>query len=151
MEPFAVGFMILVAAASFIGVVVGAIGGAVIWRLRIGIVLGAVLTAAAYFLVLVLEHHEDFTWLRAKLTWGAPSMVLSFLICSVSAPWLAARTTLRPTWIALAALGISLAMGFLYLLLFRVSMRAPLVTALAADVCLIILLILNRRLVRNEA
>jgi hypothetical protein len=71
-------------------------------------------------------------------------MVLSFLICSVSASWLEARTTLRPTWIALAALGISLALGLPYLLLFRVSMGAPLVAALAADVCLIILLILTK-------
>jgi hypothetical protein len=147
MEPFAVGFMVLIAGASVIGVVVGAIGGAVLWRLRIGVVPGAVLTAGAYLLVLVLEHHEDFIFLRAKLTWGAPSMSLAFLICSVSARWLEARTKLRPTWIALAALGFSLAMGFLYLLLFRLSMRAPLVAALAGDICLILLLMRSRRLV----
>lgn len=141
MEPIAVGFMILVAGASFIGVVVGAIGGAVLWRLRIGVVVGGVLTAFAYLLVLILEHHEDLVFLRAKLTWGAPSMSLSFLICSVSATWLEARTKLRPTWIALAALGFSLGVGFLYLLLFRVSMGAPLVAALAGDICLILLLI----------
>jgi len=38
-------------------------------------------------------------------------------------------------------------MGFLYLLLFRFGLRAPLVTALAADVCLILLVIRNRGLV----
>ena len=96
MEPFAVGFMILVAGAAFLGVVVGAIGGAVVWRLRGGLVLGIALTACAYLLALILEHHEDFIFLRAKLAWGIPSMSVSFLIGSVSARWLEARTRLRP-------------------------------------------------------
>ena len=147
MEPIAVGFTILVGTAALIGVVVGAIGGAVVWRLKSNVVSGGVLTACAYLLVLVAEHHEDFQWLRAKLTWGVPSMTLAFLICSISAPWLEARTGLRPTRAALAAFGFSLGVGLLYLLTFRVSLRAPLVSALAADLCLILLLMHNRRLV----
>ena len=74
-------------------------------------------------------------------------MTLAFLICSVSAPWLEARTGLRPTRAALAAFGFSLGVGLLHLLTFRVSLRAPLVSALAADLCLILLLMHNRRLV----
>jgi len=147
MEPFAVGFMILVAGAAFMGVVVGAIGGAMTWRLRSSLALGGLLTACAFLLVLILEHPQDFLWLRAKLTWGVPATSLTFLICSVSAPWLKARTALRPTWIALAALGFTLSVGFLYLLLFRISMQAPLVAALLGDICLIFLLMRNRRLV----
>jgi hypothetical protein len=65
MEPIAVGFMILVRGAAFIGVVVGAIGGAVVWRLRYSLVVGGILTACAYLLVLIVEHHQDFIWLRA--------------------------------------------------------------------------------------
>jgi len=145
MEPIAAGFMILVAAAAVTGVLVGAVGGAVAWRLRMNIVLGGVLTAVAYLLVLVLEHHEDFIFLRAKLIWGIPSMSVAFLICSVSAPWLAAHTSLRPTWVALAALGFSLGMGSLYLLLFGLGFRAPLVAASVMDPCLVLLLLRNTR------
>ena len=129
------------------GVVVGAIGGAINWRLGGGLVLGGLLTACAFLLAVVLEHPQDFTWLRAKLTWGIPATSVTFLIGSVSAPWLKARTALRPTWIALAALGFTLSMGFLYLLLFRVSLQAPLVAALVGDFCLILLLMRARRLV----
>src|SRR5258705_3832911 len=129
MDAVAVGFMVLIAGAAFMGVVVGAIGGAVTWRFGGSLVLGGLMTACAYLLALILEHPQDFIWLGAKLTWGIPATSVTFLIGSVSAPWLKARTALRPTWIALATLGITLSMGFLYLLLFRISMQAPLVAA----------------------
>lgn len=76
-------------------------------------------------------------------------MALTFLICSISARWLEARTALRPIWIALAAFGFTLSMGFLYLLWFRLSWRAPLLAALGADVCLVLILIRSRKLVRQ--
>lgn len=145
MQPIAAGFLILVGTAAFLGVVVGAIGGAVVWRRRCSLLLGGALTACGYLLVLIAEHHEDFIWLPSKLTWGIPSMTLAFLICSVSASWLESHTTLRPTWIALSAFGISLGMGFLYLFLFRLGLKAPLVAAIAADICLILMI-----LVRNK-
>ena len=151
MEPIAVGFMIMVAGAAFLGVVVGAMGGAVVWRLRGGLVLGGALTACAYLLSLILEHHEDFIFLRTKLIWGIPSMSVSFLVGSVSARWLEARTRLRPVWIALAAFGISLALGVLYMSMFRISMKAPLEAALAADICLILLLMGLRKSVVQAA
>ena len=40
MEPIAVGFLILIGTAALIGVVVGVIGGAVVWRARSNLVLG---------------------------------------------------------------------------------------------------------------
>jgi len=129
------------------GVVVGAIGGTVTWRLGGSLVLGGLLTACAYLLALILEHPQDFLWLRAKLAWGIPATSVTFLIGSVVARWLRVRTALRPIWIALAALGFALSMGFLYLLLFRVSLQAPLVAALVGDICLILLLMRTRRLV----
>jgi len=76
-------------------------------------------------------------------------MVMTFLICSVSARWLQARTTLRPTWTALVALGFSLSVGLLYLFLFGISPRQPLMAALGSGVCLILLLILGRNLSRQ--
>jgi hypothetical protein len=148
MEPIAYGFMVMMGAAAFLGVLVGAIGGAVIWRLRINVALGAVLTAGALLLVLIASHHGKLLWLRAELTWGAPSMALAFLICSVSARWIAARTSLHPNWSVLAALGVTFSTGFLYLMMFRLHFRAPLLAALIADVFLILLLIRSRGPVR---
>jgi hypothetical protein len=72
-------------------------------------------------------------------------MALTFLVASVSARWLQARTTLRPTWAALAAFGVALSLGLLNLSLFGLSLRAPLLAALGAGVCLILLLIRGRR------
>ena len=143
MAPIAFGFMILIGAAAVLGVVVGAIGGAVVWRVRLNLVLGGLLTAGVFLLVLVADHPGDFLWLRAKLTWGIPPLSLAFLIASISARWLEARTALRPTWITLAACGISLGLGCLYLLLFRIDLEAPLRVALVADVGLIVVLIWN--------
>jgi hypothetical protein len=144
-EPIAVGFMVLVGAAAFMGVVVGAIGGAVVWRLGSGLVLGVILTACTYVLVLIADYHEDFVFLRAKLIWGVPSMTVAFLLSSVLASWLEVRTTLRRNGVALAAFGLGLGLGFLYLLLFRIGMGAPLVAAPIVDIGLILLLIRNRR------
>ncbi|MGH9867023.1 MAG: hypothetical protein ACREAA_02515 [Candidatus Polarisedimenticolia bacterium] len=149
MELFAVGFLVLIATAAFMGVVVGAIGGAAAWRLRSNLVVGFVLTVCAFFLVLVADQPGDFIWLRAKLTWGVPPMSMTFLVSSVFARWLETRTTLRPNWIALAALGVSLSTGFLCLLLFRISPGAPLLAALGADLCLVLLVMWNRRPVRT--
>src|SRR6476620_5961638 len=97
MEPIAVGFMILVGTAALLGAVVGAIGGAVTWRVGANLALGALLTAGALLLVLVADGSGSLAWLRPKLTWGAPSMAFTFLVASVSARWLQARTTLGRT------------------------------------------------------
>jgi hypothetical protein len=37
MEPIAVGFMVMVGTAALLGVVVGAIGGAVAWRVGVSL------------------------------------------------------------------------------------------------------------------
>jgi hypothetical protein len=149
MEPIAVGFMILIGAAAFMGVIVGAVGGAVVWRVRSNLALGGLLTACAYVLVLVARHHGDLLWLRAELAWGGPSMALTFLIGSLSARWVAAHTALRPAWTTLAAFGVALSLGVLYLLLFRVNLELPRLAALWADVVLILLLMGSRTLVRQ--
>src|ERR1051325_6792760 len=146
MEPIAVGFMIMIGTAALMGVVVGAIGGAVAWRLGANLAFGGLLTACALLVVLVAEGSGSLVWLRAKIIWAAPSMALAFLIAFLSASWLQARTTLRPTWAALAAFGIALSLGLLNLKLLGINLRAPLLTALGAGVCLILLLIQGRRL-----
>jgi hypothetical protein len=144
MAPIAAGFVILIVTAALMGVVVGAIGGAVAWRFRSHLVLGAVLTWCAFVLLLLADYPEGWHWLRAKLTWGTPPLTLTFLIATASARELEARTALPRAWITLAAAGLALSLGFLYLRLFRLDLWTPLPVALGGDVALILLLTRSR-------
>src|SRR5262245_65399719 len=105
MAPVGYGFLILIFTAALTGVVVGAIAGAVVWRLRCNLALGGLVTACLFPLVLIAEAYGNVYWLRAKIIWGAPSAALTFLVCSIAARWLEARTALRAMWIALTAGG----------------------------------------------
>ena len=151
MAPVGYGFLILIFTAAFVGVVVGAIAGAVVWRLRCNLALGALVTACTLPLALVVEAYGSVYWLRAKLIWGAPSAALTFLICSIAARWLEARTPLRPMWIALAACGLALGAGLLYLAWFEHRLLSshgawgPLGPALAADTVLLVVLLLTSK------
>ena len=144
MEPIAYGFMITVAGAAVMGVAVGALGGACVWRARMHIVMGALLTAAVYVLLLIADHHGRTFWLNAELTWGAPMLAMAYLIASLAARLVAARTRLRMTWTALVALSVALVAGLSYMLLFRIDMRAPIRWAWVIDAGLVVLLSLNR-------
>jgi hypothetical protein len=145
MEPIANGFLVLIGASATLGAFVGAIGGAAVWRLRMNLVLGGLLTACALTLVFVAEHPEDQTWLRAKLIWGVPPMTVTFLAGTVAARWLEIRMAVRSIWTALAAFGVALCLGFLHLLLFRYGPKAPLLAAPGFVLGLILLLFLIRR------
>ena len=155
MAPVGYGFLVLIFTAILVGAVVGAIAGAVVWRLRCNLVLGGLVTACLLPLALVAEAYGNISWLRVKVTWGAPSMALTFLICSISARWLEAHTALRPLWIAGAACGLALSAGFLYLSWFKYLLLSshgpwgPLLPALAADIFLLFVLLLTRRPVRQ--
>lgn len=144
MEPIAVGFMVLVGTAALIGAVVGAIGGAITWRVGANLLAGAVLTACALVLVLVAEGEGRLVWLRAKLTWGVPSMALTFLAALASARWLQSSTTLGRTGTATVGFVIALCLGLLTLRLFGLSLRAPLLAAAVAGACLIAVRVRDR-------
>jgi hypothetical protein len=149
MAPVAFGFLILIATAAVTGALVGAIGGALVWRLRLNAAAGIALTVCAFLGILLLDQWGDTTWLRAKLAWGIPSLAVTFLSASLSARWVAARTRLSPTWTAIVACVLALSLGFLYMFLFKLSPGAPLVGGPAISLCLILLLVLSRRLVQK--
>jgi hypothetical protein len=144
MAPIAAGFMVLVAAAAFLGVMVGAIGGAVAWRVRINLALGLCLTAAALLVVLVATQYGEYSWLRAKLAWGAPPLILSYLMVAGSADWLESRTKLPATWTAFVAFCIGLVLGLVYLRLLGISRQAPRLAVPAVALFLLYLLIRPR-------
>ena len=126
------------------GVALGALGGACVWRARIHILVGALLTAAIYVLLLIADHHGRTFWLSAELTWGTPMLAMGYLVSSLAAGWVAARTRLGRTWSALVSLCVALVVGLSYMLLFRIDMRAPIAWAWAIDTVLVVLLILSR-------
>src|SRR6185295_14545026 len=141
MEPIAYGFMITVAAASVMGVAVGALGGAGAWRARIHIAYGALLTGCAYVLLLIADHHGRLFWLPAELTWGAPLLAMVYLVSSLAAREVAARTRMGRTWTALVSFCVALVAGLSYMLLFRIDMRAPIRWAWAIDAGLVVPLV----------
>lgn len=145
MEPIAVGFLRTIAGASVLAVLVGALGSACVWRARIHIALGALLTACAYVLLLIMDHHGRFFWLRAELTWGAPILALTFLVGSLAAHWIGAHARWRPTLVALVSFGATLVVGLSYLFLFRLDMQAPLRWAWVIDAGLALLLWRGRK------
>jgi hypothetical protein len=77
-------------------------------------------------------------------------MILTFLISSISALWLASSVTRRRIWVTVASIGIALVPGFLYLMLFRISLTAPRVVALGADAFLVVILIASRKIIRRR-
>jgi len=138
MEPFANGVMVLIAGAVVTGVLVGAIGGAIVWRLRGNLLLGGFLTLCALVLVLVIDELDNFAWLSSKLTWALPSMIFTFLLASIVARSMAEHLGLRPLWIAVAAFLTSLALGLVFLRIFRFSLLAPVLASLALAAYLIV-------------
>jgi hypothetical protein len=71
-------------------------------------------------------------------------LVLTLLISWLTACFLETRVRLRRLWATLLAVGCAVLVGFLWLFLFRVSFRIPLLVALAADIGLIVLLYRTR-------
>jgi hypothetical protein len=149
MAPVAYGFLIMIGTAALMGAFVGAIGGAIVWRARLHLLLGALLTACAYLVLLLLDYPKDFTWLKAKLAWGIPPLIQAFLLGVLSARGLAARTKLHPNVVALAGFAFSLGVGLLCLLPFRIDPAAPVHIALIADGCLLLALVASRVLPRR--
>lgn len=145
MEPIAAGFLRTIAGATVLAVFVGAVGSACVWRARIHIALGALLTACAYVLLLILDHHGRFFWLHAELTWGAPMLALTFLVGSLAARWIGVHARWRPTLVALLSFGVTLVVGLSYLFLFRLDMQAPLRWAWVIDAGLVLLLWRGRK------
>jgi len=149
MAPIAAGYMVLIVAAAGWGIIIGAISGAIVWRLRINALLGGLITAVAFVLFLMAEHPGDTTWLPSKLLLGMPSLLFGFLVSSLSAQWLGTHVHVRPLWTALASFGLTLVVGFSFLMLFRVGPMVLLRAELIADLCLTFLLLMQRGALRR--
>lgn len=150
MEPLAVAAIASIAGAAVLAIIIGAVSGAVAWRVRHGLVLGGLLSIGAYLLVLAID--GGLHWLRGTAVFGGPPFVLTFLISYLAARYLTARANLRPLWATVAALASALVIGCLYLLWFRFGLLRsspwePIWIAVGADACLLFVAIRGRSVV----
>ncbi len=149
MEPIGYGFLIMIAGAVTAGIVIGALGGAISWRLNSNLVLGAVLTAVAFPLLLIADDRGSTKWLRAELHWGLPSLALGFLSCALLATSLRGLTRIGPTWAAILAFVLAVGLGVLSMRSLKNDPGAIPTVGLVADACLLALLVFARRRFRR--
>lgn len=146
MEVVANGFKILTASVVVTAVTIGALSGAVAWRIKNGLILGGLSALGVYFLAVAMSLNL-LSWFKLVLLFGVPPLIMTFLISYLTALHLKAHGKLCPLWASLAALGGALILGILYGFLFRVGFEVPIWTALGVDACLILLAVRRRRLV----
>src|SRR5262245_35379541 len=136
MEPVGYGFLILVGSAAIFGLLIGAIGGAVGWRFKVNVFLCIAVTACA-FLILLIRDQRSFHAVGAQMVWGLPALTMSFLVSSIAARMLAAFTRIRQGLVALAAFGLALGTGLLYLSTFGTELGQLPLTTSVVDLMLI--------------
>ena len=142
MAPLAAAGYVSIAALAVEALIVGGLCGAIIWAVKVSVLWGGLLAAGGYLAAIVfLGAHSP----EAAAVFGMPLMILTLLTSWLTARYAEACARLRRTWATLVGLGSAFLLGFLCLLLFRLSVWAPVYVALAADVCLIPLILLTQR------
>ena len=132
-EPVAAAGYVIIAAHAVLGVLLGALAGAIVSALGRGLIWAGV-AAAAIYLGEALLHS---TRLAAAALIGLPPLVLTLRTCWIVARWLQARPKWRRLWAVPAAFAAALILGFLWMLLFRHSVQLPITVAMVADVGLL--------------
>ena len=133
MEPVAAAGYVVIAAHAVLGVLLGALAGAVVSALGRRIVWGGLAAAAIYLGEALIQS----TRLAAAALIGLPPLVLTLLACWLVARWLQARHKWRRLWAVPAAFAAAVILGFLWMLLFRHSVQLPITVAMVADAILL--------------
>lgn len=141
MGPLAAAGYVSVVSNAVLAIIVGASAGAIAWAVNRSVLWVGLLAAAGYVAETVLLGSSR---LAAAAIVGMPPLILTLLVSWLTACFLETRVHLRRLWATLMAVGCALLVGFLWLFLFRVSFRVPLLVALAADIGLIVLLYRTR-------
>lgn len=142
MAPLAAAGYVSIAALAVEAVIVGAFCGAIVGAVKVRLLWAGPLAAGGYLAAIILLGSHS---LEAVAVFGMPLMILTLLTSWLTARYFESRVRLRRTWATLVALGCALLLGFLCLLLFKLSMWAPVYAALAADICLILLTLFTHR------
>lgn len=144
MAPVAAAVEVTAVSAALLGVLVGAAGGIVVWRLRSGLLVGGLAVAGVYVLFVIAT--LGYFWLRLAVFFGVLPLIQALLLSWLIARQLEARAKLRPLWNALAALSCTLVVGWLCLLSSRLDLLGPTWLAVGVIACLIFVSIARRKL-----
>lgn len=112
----------MVASAAVLAVMVGAVAGVLAWAMKLNILLGGVCAAAAYLAALALLGSHSLT---AAATVGGPPLLVTAVTAGVTARYLEARGRLWRPAVAMLALVVALAVGFLFLRLLAHALGFP--------------------------
>ena len=135
----------MAATAAMAALILGAMTGAVVWRLKSSLFLGGLLSLAIF--VLAATVFLGFRSLTVAVIYGIPALIMTFLISHLAANAWNVRLNMRALWATLAGIGTALVAALLYLLMLRFSALAAVWVALGADACLIPLAMRNRKVV----
>lgn len=149
MEVVAAGFVNLVVTTALAALIMGVIGGIIVWRVRCGLVLGGLVAVVVYLgaYLGVAAIFLAFPSLVLAVVYGMPALALTFLISFLTVRHLETRANLHPIWATLSAFVSALIAGFLWILLFKLSYWAPVWVILGIDACLILFAFRNRKLI----
>ena len=141
MQPLAIAAYTAIAGAATLAALVGILAGAIAAAVRGSLIWVALLAAAGYLAQMVLV---ESTRLAAAALIGLPPLLLTLLVCWLTANLLETRKKWGRRRAIPAAMVCALVGGVLDLLLFRLAVWAPSAFALAADAVLLVSAFLAR-------
>ena len=154
MAPIAAAAMVMLAANAVVSVFAGALIGAIVWRLRVGLVWGAGGVVAYLLVAPGLVHHKLLPFAGLN----GPSTIMTFLICCLLARHLGIRRNWHPLWATVVAFVVALGCGAAWVRLlgelWSFDLWAASWVAVVVDVGLAVLAIRStraaRKLIREE-
>ena len=126
MGAVAAGFLVLVATAGILAAMAGAIAGVIIWRFRIRPAVGIAAVAAAY-----LSFAVPNAGIGVPVIYGLPLLALVLLSAWLAADRLHHAAGLRPMLAVSIALVAAFLLGMIHVLMLRLHLYAPVLSALA--------------------
>lgn len=142
MEVIANGFIALATATATASIMMGAVSGTIVWKVKKGLVSGGLSTIGLYLIAAIA--FLGFPWVAVIMPFGVPLLIMTFLISFLIGNHLETCGKLSPILATLTALCSALAVGALHLMLFIFSMQASIWVSLGAATYLIIFAIRNR-------
>lgn len=124
------------ASASIVGIVIfsillGAINGSIFWVRRNGLLIGTVVSIV--MLLLLTAFVVGFSS-AGVILWSLPSLLLAFLASYTVAIKAKVSMKLNAIWCSVIAFFITLIASVPYMLIFRVSIFAPIAFAIVANI-----------------
>lgn len=113
MEPIIAGFMIMMGTAIMLALIVGGIGGVINGKYRVNLLVGILAIVGLYICL------SYFLGFFPVVTVGLLPLSLTFLSSSITVQYLEKKYSLSPAWSIPAGLGVSIAIGVVFVLLGR--------------------------------